>query len=158
MKKYSVSFIALSSFIIFTCGSCSQKTGSSNVASTNMSTKKAEISQQDGGVTLDGCTEQTSIKKGNTLTILLPANAGTGYQWMESKPPNMLRRENQNELKYKDAAAQPANPPMVGGAKKQILTYTAVGGGTETLDLIYVRAWEKDKVERRCSVKVAIEE
>ena len=105
-------------------------------------------------VVIDGCQEQASVKKGKILQILLPATPGTGYVWTLAKPATILSQNRADNSKYKKDPK--ADPMMVGGTQKQILEFKALNVGTETIDLIYSRSFEKNKIEKKCTIKITV--
>ena len=103
---------------------------------------------------IDGCQEQASVKKGKILQILLPATPGTGYVWTLAKPATIISQNRADNSKYKKDPK--ADPMMVGVTQKQILEFKALNVGTETIDLIYSRSFEKNKIEKKCTIKITV--
>ena len=125
-----------------------------NTTTTEMKKSNAKTNQT-GGLVIDGCQEKATAQKGTSVQILLPAVAGTGYLWTLAKVPTLLSQVNKDNVKYKDEPK--TDPMMVGASQKQILDFTANNAGTETLDLIYIRPFEKNKIEKRCSITITVE-
>jgi predicted secreted protein len=117
-------------------------------------TEDMKNANKKGTVTVDGCQERATIKKGETLQVLLPATPATGYVWTLVKPSTVLSQTQSANPQYKkDAAATGA----VGTSQKQILEFTAVSTGTETIDVIYSRSFEKNKPAKKCTISVSVQ-
>jgi len=70
------------------------------------------------------------------LVVHLPYTAGTGYSWSASPAPSLLKLSGTSDV-------QRAQVP--GSSGEQVLIFTAVAPGAETLTLVYARPWEKGK-------------
>jgi inhibitor of cysteine peptidase len=77
------------------------------------------------------------ISPGGRFTIELPANPSTGYQWQLGKP---LEEEI---LELIDNRYQPLEAGRVGAGGADVWTFAGVGVGRTTIDLVYVRPWER---------------
>lgn len=79
----------------------------------------------------------TTLKVGDTLTVVLNSNPSTGYSWKVSAVDEKVLQpvgEPQFSLGSKT--------PVPGAGGTQTFTFNAVGKGKTTLTLIYVRPWE----------------
>jgi inhibitor of cysteine peptidase len=94
-----------------------------------------------------------TIKKGDVITVTLEANSSTGYTWdVASNNKRVLRY---NGKKY--IAPKASNPPMVGTAGKEVLSFKAIGRGTSTLKLVYHQPWDKKaKPAKTFTVKLTV--
>lgn len=88
---------------------------------------------------------QTSI--GETFSVELESNPGTGYQWQPIVDESKVRLVEQ-----KFQAPQGA----IGASGKAIFTFQPIEGGDTTLRFAYKRAWEKSAIEQK-DFHVAIE-
>lgn len=88
--------------------------------------------------TLSGASpREISAAAGDTISIELETRAGTGFEWAASQVPGILQFDGSTQ---RSAARSDA---MVGGVKRQILTFRVVRTGEETLVLGYRRPWKK---------------
>lgn len=79
----------------------------------------------------------TTLKVGDTLTVVLNSNPSTGYSWKVSAVDEKVLQpvgEPQFSLGSKT--------PVPGAGGTQTFTFNAAGKGKTTLTLIYVRPWE----------------
>jgi len=75
---------------------------------------------------------------GQNFTIILKANATTGYQWKFAKPLD----ENLVQLISSKYLADKTK--LVGAGGKQVWIFKALKAGQTTISLKYVRSWEKN--------------
>jgi len=87
------------------------------------------VHEADAGKTI-------SLVVAQELDVHLPYTAGTGYSWSASPSPSLLKYSG-------SSTTQRAQIP--GSAGEQRLAFIATAPGTETLNLVYARPWEKDK-------------
>lgn len=81
--------------------------------------------------------EKTKLSVGDTLNLLLAANATTGYAWaITNMDSTILQKE---EAKY---YADKVEPKVVGSGGNQWFAFKATGNGNTTLKLVYKRPWE----------------
>jgi inhibitor of cysteine peptidase len=76
------------------------------------------------------------VPVGARLTIRLPENPTTGYQWSLEDPDNQYVRLIRRYYEIGDAAA-------VGGGGRRCFALTALQPGRFTLRLVHQRAWQK---------------
>ena len=78
------------------------------------------------------------VQAGQNFTIILKANATTGYQWQFAKPLD----ENLVQLISSKYLADKTK--LVGTGGKQVWIFKALKAGQTTISLKYVRPWEKN--------------
>jgi predicted secreted protein len=117
--------------------------------------QKANAKKSLKGNVLDGCQERITIKQGETFTLLLPAVAGTGYVWTLPTAPTLLTQKKTAEYEYQEEPS--TDPNIVGKAQKQILEFTGTKAGTETINIVYIRLFDKTKVENKCTISVTVQ-
>ena len=102
---------------------------------------KGKVSPQKEGVLTEKDTGQEVILTvGQPLELALYSNPSTGYQWQLAKHPAPAVLELKgNEFKRPPGAAQ--LPPGTGGT--EYWRFAAKGPGKTTLELYYLRPWEK---------------
>jgi len=88
------------------------------------------LTSADDGKTIE-------LKLGDTFTIKLEGNPTTGYNWyVISSDPQIVAQQGDPAFK--------ADTMMVGSGGMVTLTFKALSPGTTTLQLGYLRSWEKD--------------
>jgi predicted secreted protein len=87
------------------------------------------ISQEDNG-------REFALDRGDALEISLPATSGTGYTW-EAEPIARGFAKQVGEPAFTLDSAMP------GAAGHQIFHFGIEASGTGTLELHYLRPWEK---------------
>lgn len=75
---------------------------------------------------------------GQNFTIMLKANATTGYQWQFAKPLD----ENLVQLTSSKYLANKTN--LVGAGGKQVWMFKALKAGQTNISFKYVRSWERN--------------
>ncbi len=80
-----------------------------------------------------------TLKPGQVLVIHLAANPTTGYTWALGEVNEGVLRQA-GEAGYTPA---PAGQGEVGTGGTAVWRFVAVGIGTTTLKLVYIRPWEK---------------
>ena len=83
---------------------------------------------------------KVGVRKGNTFSVRLDANATTGYAWRLAKPldPKFIH------LLASDYEANTGN--MMGAGGFEIWTFDAIEAGSTTILFEYIRPWEEDSV------------
>ena len=80
------------------------------------------------------------LERGDTLVISLESNPSTGYVWQIDKHESPI-------LKLASPPVfQPATHPMPGAPGHQRFEFTAVWRGSGSIELDYLRPWEKGVV------------
>ena len=98
----------------------------SNRAFAGMST----VTEADNG-------RELTLSRGDTLEVSLPATSGTGYTWQQVPIADPLAKPV-GEMKFKIDNAMP------GASGNQIFRYSVEESGNGSIELRYVRPWEKD--------------
>jgi len=103
---------------------------------------QAMVSAADAG-------QSVTLAVGGTLTVALPANPSTGYSWVPTNTPEFLVEQGQPSF---ETTGAPAN---VGADGTEVILFKAVGAGSGTLALDYLRPWETSSTPaKRYTVKV----
>ncbi|MCX5906628.1 MAG: protease inhibitor I42 family protein [Deltaproteobacteria bacterium] len=87
---------------------------------------------------VQGQNEPRIVVVGQEFTFTLESNPSTGYQWQLARPLDeaiimLIRSEYQ----------QPESK-LLGAPGKEVWTFKGMGPGKATIDLNYVRPWEKN--------------
>jgi inhibitor of cysteine peptidase len=89
------------------------------------------ISQDENG-------REFVLDRGDALEISLPVTSGTGYTWQaEPVAGGIVTQVGDPETKH--------NSAMPGASGQQVFRFARVASGSGTLELRYLRPWEKDK-------------
>jgi predicted secreted protein len=88
------------------------------------------ISQDDNG-------REFTLDRGDALEISLPATSGTGYTWQAEPVTGGFVRQVGEPAFALDSA-------MPGASGHQIFHFGIDASGTGTLEIRYLRPWEKD--------------
>jgi predicted secreted protein len=88
------------------------------------------ISQDDNG-------REFTLDRGDALEISLPATSGTGYTWQAEPVAGGFIAQVGDPAFALDSA-------MPGAAGHQIFHFGVQASGTGTLEMRYLRPWEKD--------------
>jgi len=90
---------------------------------------------------------------GQTLAVTLDANPSTGYGWQRVLSEDGVLQQV-GETQFQEG---PAGKGLVGAGGQEILRFKAERAGQTTLDLVYLRPWEKDaEPEGTFSVQVVV--
>ena len=89
------------------------------------------ISQEDSR-------REFTLDRGDALEISLPATSGTGYTW-QAEPVAGGYVKLIGEPRFKGESAMP------GASGHQMLRFAVEARGNGTLEMRYLRPWEKDK-------------
>ena len=91
-----------------------------------------------------------TIAAGEEFDLRLPSNPSTGYRWQVKRPmPDRV-------VKLVDTRYEAPTGSALGAAGVEIFTFVGSAPGRATLELIYVRPWEKGIAPAR-SASYAIE-
>jgi inhibitor of cysteine peptidase len=82
--------------------------------------------------------KEVTLEVGNQLTITLPGNPSTGYNW-EVKTIDAAIVEQAGEPQFVSD-----NTELVGAGGQLTLTFEALKAGSTNIELVYHRAWETD--------------
>jgi inhibitor of cysteine peptidase len=80
---------------------------------------------------------ELTLSRGDTLEVSLPATSGTGYTWQAAPIADSLVKPV-GDMKFKVDNERP------GATGHQIFRYSVESSGTGSLEMRYVRPWEKD--------------
>jgi inhibitor of cysteine peptidase len=92
--------------------------------------------------------EAVEIAKGRTLTVELPGNPTTGFNWLVAELPECL--------KAPDEPGFVADSDAIGAGGTITLVFEAVSEGEGTLELEYARAWESVQPLETYSIDVTV--
>ena len=85
----------------------------------------------------DAVTE-ISTDVGTAVTLTLPGNAGTGYEWVLASPlPEFLQQRGASKFVAKDSS-------KVGSQGDTEFVLEAIAAGKATVRFHYLRSWKKD--------------
>ncbi|MFH1347753.1 MAG: protease inhibitor I42 family protein [Candidatus Margulisiibacteriota bacterium] len=97
-----------------------------------------------GGVYgMGGKPPDRKVSVGEEFTITLESNPTTGYQWQLARPLDD-KIVGLGESKYEMEKQESVETGMVGVGGHEYWTFKAKGKGTTSIELKYVRPWEKD--------------
>ncbi len=82
--------------------------------------------------------ESLAVAVGQEFTITLEANPSTGYQWQLAKPPE------KEIVQWVRSEYQHPDTKLIGAPGKEVWTFKGVGPGKTTIELHYLRPWEKN--------------
>lgn len=128
MKRLAIASMIMSFLAAAGC-TTSQPAGSGAAAGTQ---PEIITAQQDG--------QTVALAKEKTIRIQLAGNITTGFSW-QLKSLNGDALEQVGKIEY---GPNDAPKPLVGGGGKFTATFKAVKAGSGTIELVYVRSWEKN--------------
>ena len=120
----------------------------SKVKSENQENSTPPLPPKNGLRSYVGCPFNITAKKGEVFQIKLKATPGTGYQWIMASDSRIVSYKQEKVLnfeKIENPNVDPKDPPMAGAPSYQVLEFTATETGTETIQLHYLRTFEKGK-------------
>ncbi len=80
---------------------------------------------------------ELTLSRGDTLEVSLPATSGTGFTWQAVPIADPLAKPV-GEMKFKTDHAIP------GASGNQVFRFLVDTSGTGTIEMRYIRPWEKD--------------
>ena len=80
---------------------------------------------------------ELTLSRGDTLEVSLPPTSGTGYTWQPVPIADPLAKPV-GEMKFKTDHSIP------GASGNQIFRFLLDASGTGTIEMHYIRPWEKD--------------
>ena len=87
---------------------------------------------------------------GAPLVIALESNPSTGYSWRVSKNDAAV-------VKFLDQSAFPPARPVPGTLGRELFKFKAIAPGTDSIELEYLRPWEKGVAPaKRFSISVTV--
>lgn len=97
------------------------------------------------------CPTLLDMKLGETLSLTVPENPTTGYQWKLAQPLKLLSHQES----YQQFEAEEG---MVGVGGEKTFQFKAEKLGEELIELIHIRSWESSKQPEQqwqCRVRIA---
>ncbi len=155
MSKNAFHLIIISS-ICFLSINCMNKSGQNTTGMNHtppLSTATPKAVNNNNDVVVNDCPESVTLIKGQSLTIKLSATEGTGYVWQVKDPISLLKSDDTDVIQYE----KKPDDGSVGKASKQIMRFTAVKVGTETMVLVYLRPFDKDVIAEKCTIRVTVQ-
>jgi inhibitor of cysteine peptidase len=89
-------------------------------------------------ISLDDNGHEFTLDRGDALVISLPATSGTGYTWQAQPVAGGFVKQVGDPTFERDST-------MPGASGHQVFHFGIGGSGTGTLEMRYMRPWEKDK-------------
>jgi len=80
---------------------------------------------------------ELTLLRGDTLEVSLPATSGTGYTWQPMPIADPLAKPV-GDMKFKTDHAMP------GASGYQVFRFLVDASGTGTIEMRYIRPWEKN--------------
>ena len=88
-------------------------------------------------ISIDDNGREFTLDRGDALEISLPATSGTGYTWQAEPVAGGFVKQVGDPAFTLDSA-------MPGASGHQIFHFAVDASGTDTLEIRYLRPWEKD--------------
>ena len=115
--------------------------------------KSKNVSVNDT-IRVNGCQESPiRAKLGSILELKLEAVPGSGFQWLQKEPSQMLQLLDPDSLKF---SRPEGSEPTPGGSGHQVLHFKVIKEGSGTLRMEYKRTWESDLMNK-CEMKIEVE-
>jgi len=89
---------------------------------------------------------QLVVEQGNEFSLTLKSNASTGFQWRLAAPLD------ESILKLVGSEYKASSGRRIGEGGTEVWTFQAVGVGTTSIRLEYLRSWEKGVPPARTAV------
>ena len=112
-----------------------------------VSSDNAEASDKVAGAVQDvTVTEKNNngtleVNRGDILAVRLESSPGTGYSWQIIRNDEKLMQQ----LGEPTLSTDPAQKVIMGGKEFTTFRFKATNSGMNVLELLYQRAWEKEK-------------
>jgi inhibitor of cysteine peptidase len=108
---------------------------------------------QDVTVTEKNNNGTLEVNRGDILAVRLESSPGTGYSWQIIRNDEKLMQQQGEPTLSTD----PAQKVIMGGKEFTTFRFKATNSGMNVLELLYQRAWEKEKEPpKKFSIKVNI--
>jgi predicted secreted protein len=87
--------------------------------------------------------QSIAVLTGQKIILTLPSNPSTGYSWQYATTPdvNVLKEVGRT---ISDSTSDMSDSPIIGASTQDIITFSAVGTGTTSIAMLYVRPWENN--------------
>jgi inhibitor of cysteine peptidase len=105
---------------------------------TYLGVEKPPVNTGKSGEAFSDSATPVTVRKGQTFALTLRSNPTTGYIWQLDKPPE------DGVIQFIDNQYRGDKSGLVGAGGREIWTFKAVETGETTIDLKYVRPWEKN--------------
>ena len=124
--KIKLIILALICFAALSAGACTNTNKQNSISFT--SDDFAQSKNQTPSI--------TGVKIGNTITITLPSNATTGFQWALTaiSDTSVLKQDGKSQYVLPEST-------LVGAGGQEIWTFKALNRGTSTIYMEYSQAW-----------------
>ena len=96
--------------------------------------------------------KQITLQAGDVMTVTLESNPTTGYGWQVMEIDNTILVQN-DDPEYKGSSNSGG---QVGAGGTETFRYKAVGTGTTTLEMGYLRPWESVPPIETFSLQVVV--
>lgn len=96
---------------------------------------------QDVTVTEKNNNGTLEVNRGDILAVRLESSPGTGYSWQIIRNDEKLMQQ----LGEPTLSTDPAQKVIMGGKEFTTFRFKATNSGMNVLELLYQRAWEKEK-------------
>ena len=96
---------------------------------------------QDVTVTEKNNNGTLEVNRGDILAVRLESSPGTGYSWQIIRNDEKLMQQ----LGEPTLSTDPAQKVVMGGKEFTTFRFKATNSGMNVLELLYQRAWEKEK-------------
>jgi len=96
---------------------------------------------QDVTVTEKNNNGTLEVNRGDILAVRLESSPGTGYSWQIIRNDEKLMQQQGEPTLSTD----PAQKVIMGGKEFTTFRFKATNSGMNVLELLYQRAWEKEK-------------
>ncbi len=87
-----------------------------------------------------------AVRSGDQFTLTLPSNPSTGFSWQ------MLNQPDSKVLKKVGSKYNEPEKPMPGRPVTETWTFKSVGKGKQSIEMAYLRPWEKGVTPARRQV------
>jgi predicted secreted protein len=103
------------------------------LAAAPASAKTVQVTEQDAG-------DEVTVRPGDRIRIVLPANETTGYRWEVTKQP----RRRVARVVSSTYVPHQVDPPLVGSGGDQVTIVRAVRRGSTSLGMRYTQVGSND--------------
>jgi predicted secreted protein len=130
--------------LLFVIAACNANGGSA---------RKGQKMSGNDTIKVNGCQESSiRAKVGSILELKLEAVPGSGFQWLQKEPSQMLQLLDPDSLKF---TRPESSEPTPGSSGHQVLHFKVIKEGTGTLRLEYKRTWESELMNQ-CELKIEV--
>lgn len=144
-----------------TCGKCSDAKGvcehcgkKLTAADTQPASQPADPPADAIRYTADDDGKTVTVSAGKNIVVQLEGNITTGFSW-ELKSLKGQSLTQIGKIKY---VSNEAPKRFVGGPGRFYASFKTASAGTSTIELVYIRPWEKKAPEKTFTLTVKVEE